>query len=248
MVPYTLSKRKQDSIKSEKAQSAKAKLATTRGKLQSSGDGSDSDEEPVSFFPHLEETAPKNDTEKDTKSASLTSCSVVPQHFTTESVTTSSASNVSSASDSSVANLSRCRDAHTVHISSYASVNPSPVVATVYSPTNSVPHSQTSYPNFPCSWDQHSSTTASYPYAKQPYTVTTPQQCYGGHTSHGTEQNATQDIISGSISQSKLSQTNTVGVGGSEVVEEGGSGGGGELLGGAGPGITIDQESVSYDL
>ena len=63
---YTLSKRKQDSIKSEKIKSMKAKSQGKIRKHSTTDGGSDSDDEPVSFFSHLEETASSKTTEIET--------------------------------------------------------------------------------------------------------------------------------------------------------------------------------------
>ncbi len=56
MVPYTLSKRRQVAIAAEKK--ATKKTAQLKVKGVRTGDDSDSDDEPVSFFPHLDSSRP----------------------------------------------------------------------------------------------------------------------------------------------------------------------------------------------
>lgn len=224
MVPYTLSKRRQDSIKLEKAKSMKAKM---KGKPQTSGDGSDSDEEPVSFFSHLEDTSSSN-TAKDSKASansSVLSLNISPL--------TTPPSTVSTTSDYSVASVSGPVDS-TAHNSPYVSINTIASTATS-SPSHtahSQPSSQSSSGHY--SWDQHSRRTAHpviAPYTAQPYTYQ-----HSGHATQGAGLNTSQDTGADAVSQSDPASGGDVEMGG------------GGLLGGTGPGITIDEESVSCGL
>ena len=254
MVPYTLSKRRQDSIKSEKARAMKAKLVSAKGKQQTSGDGSDSDEEPVSFFSHLEETSPQvtsgetpisgGDSAEKTPLLSLTSV-VVPQAVSaapTQSVTATSASNSTSVSGYSTTSSATTKlpgyQTHysRVNTSPYASATPTE--STAYHPTNPTPFLPASQTTPQHSWDQHhhgQTGLASYSYTNQPYSSNAAQyygqEGVGGANMVGSDEGTTLVEASGGV--------------GGEDVAGGGGGGGNELVGGTGPGITIDQESVS---
>lgn len=215
MVPYTLSKRKQDSIKLEKAKSKKGKVAASK---QASGEGSDSDEEPVSFFSHLEETTPAEDAKTSTNT-SVVSLSISP--FNTAATTVSTTSPAASAY-SSVSVLGPSPS--TVHSSPYVSIG-STASTTTSSLSQPNSHTTSHY-----SWDQHTRNTVHIaPYTAQPFTAATYQPQY-----QGADLSASQDGEDVPVSQSDSG-------GGVET-------GGGGLLGGTGPGITIDPESVSYHL
>lgn len=223
MVPYTLSKRKQDSIKLEKAKSKKGKVAASK---QASGDGSDSDEEPVSFFSHLEETTSTEDAKASTNT-SVVSLSISP--FNTAATTVSTSSPAASAYSSvSVSGPSPS----TVHSSPYVSIGSTASTATS---SLSQPDSHTNSDTSHYSWGQYTRNTAHpviAPYTAQPFTAATYQPQY--YDGRGADLSASQDGADVPVSQSDSG-------GGVET-------GGGGLLGGTGPGITIDPESVSYHL
>ena len=242
MVPYTLTKRKQDSIKSERAKAMKAK---SRGKTQTqaAGDGSDSDEEPVSFFSHLEATTSTGAsvTEKDTKSASISGKPLPPVPTPLpEHVATSSASSISSAYSTAPALMDHQDDNHATSTDTHSSIG-STSTASSYNPPNSAPslpnsqQTQTHTHSSQYSWDQLTHRThpapAVYP---STHSFTTPVYSSQQYIDmQGADVNASYSGVQ--------PQSDTGGDGGNG---DGGSGEGGEVMRGAGPGVIIDQEAV----
>lgn len=195
----------------------KGKATALKGNPQTSGDGSDSDEEPVSFFSHLEQTT----TAEDAKAVT----SVVPLNISPFPTATSTVSTAPSA-HSPVTVLDPSPS--TVHSSSYVSID-STTSTTTSAPSqpNSHTSSDTNY-----SWEQHTRSTVHpviAPYAAQPFTAATYQPQY--YDGQGADLSTSQDGGDAPVSQSDPGGVGT---------------GGGHMLGGTGPGITIDAESVSF--
>lgn len=69
MVPYTLSKRRQKAIAAEKKAMAKTRAARVKPKCEEDRENSDSDDEPVSFFSHLDGSRPDLPSEEPTDSS-----------------------------------------------------------------------------------------------------------------------------------------------------------------------------------
>lgn len=205
----------------------KGKVAASKGKPQASGDGSDSDEEPVSFFSHLEETTTAEDAKTSTHT-SVVSLSISPliTAATTVSTTSPAASAYSSVSVSGPS-------PSTVHSSPYVSIDST---ASTTTSSLSQPNSHTNSDTSHYSWEQHTRNTVHpviAPYAAQPFTAATYQPQY--YDGRGADFSTGLDGADAPVSQSD---------------SEGGGVGteGGGLVGGTGPGITIDPESVSYHL
>ena len=233
MVPYTLSKRRQDSIKSEKL---KAKRTKSRGggKVATSpGDaGSDSDEEPVSFFSHLEET--------ETDASSSSGTVVAPLKVSGPVFTTPSASESLSPATSSE---ERATDSTQI---GYPATSNQSFAGYAEGSYHQIPgdSSQQQERASGYSWERFSSQAAnsapanSAPYTAQPYTP--PQHSTGGRTDTA---NTPTDVADGDGGESgEPSEAGASGEGGA-----GGEGGeGGEkVMEGTGPGVIIDQEAVS---
>ena len=222
MVPYTLSKRRQDSIKSEKL---KAKRAKSRGSGKVAtlpGDaGSDSDEEPVSFFSHLEETKTDASSNSETVVAPLKVSGPV---FTTPSASTSLSPATSSEE--------RATDATQTGYLATSNQSFTGYFEGSYHQTPSYDSSQQQERAPGYSWEGFSCKAAnSAPYTAQPYMP--PQQYFstGGHTDTA---NTLTDVADGDESG-----------GPSEAGASGEAGEGEKVMEGTGPGVIIDQEAVS---
>ena len=214
MVPYTLSKRRQDSIKSEKMKSMKAKSRGKQGRLSAGGEGSDSDEEPVSFFSHLEETACRvADTTTAMSSSVVPSLTVLPTPLASAAAPT----------------MSSTADSHRTHIhadssrTDYSSLSSSsgPHISPNIAPSlSNTLHEQ-----------QHHMQSGGTQYSWIQYNANCAPTLGPEHSVSRPDNSATEKAVTAATSD---------GSGGDEC-----EGGAGEVLGGAGPGVTIDQEAVS---
>lgn len=234
MVPYTLSKRRQDSIKSEKLKAMRVK---SRGKpTTSSGGGnagSDSDEEPVSFFSHLEETAGRTDGGSGTV--------VAPLKVSGPALATPSA-NTSLIATSSRSESDPSQTTYNASISATVSTysEGSYLQSTPYGSRDQSEQQQT-VSGF--SWEQFSGNAPNpAPYTPQPYVP--PQQYYN------TSGPSNAPAVSPAGDPGELGGPSETGAdeegGASGEGGGGGGGGGGKVMEGTGPGVVIDKEAVSW--
>lgn len=266
MVPYTLSKRKQDSIKSAKAKAKAMKTKSMGGKVRGAGEDSDSDEEPTSFFSHLEGTNTQVPGTKVQEAASALSHHGGP--VSTYGTGTTSSPTVSQIPSSVHVHVHAERplvmasSANTVVRTELSSASEHPVLSS--SPVlNSSPGQAPpiySHPYAPPS--QQSSTThisttsqASSPRHFAPVrAINPPQHPSQWYPAHSTEYTMPYSYASQTFSTEQCPEHNVqesyamAGASQAHSLPEssGPSEAGGEVLGGAGPGLTIDDETVSY--
>ena len=291
MVPYTLSKRRQDSIKSAKAKATKAKATAAKAR-KGGGEGSDSDEETVSFFSHLEDTETKCSTNTPlgpaptaSQYSSVAATSAPPplgvpqtQSYSSSVSTVYSSTTLSPRYPSTDVATTLSADHSTLTSAPHTS---SPTPSSHHTPLTQSPiprPSSLNPPSHPGHWDPPPTNPLQYttPYyhpdpahTHSAYQHSTPEQCYGtlGGTSGGTSggydgycgtsggygapggTNSDYGVSGGSssgygapggTSGPSHTQCSVSSSGPSGVPETG------EVLGGAGPGITIDSETVSW--
>ena len=227
MVPYTLSKRKQHSIKSEKIKSMKAK---SRGKIRkhsTTDGGSDSDDEPVSFFSHLEETASSKTTEIETTVVAPLKISSVVATPLDSDATHSSIDQKESDDDRSVA-------------SNVADITTQSHTGLSWNQYN---HHHIHTDHTPYTHTHTASSVPSQQQQEQEHYYAMGQFTGTSNSDAGASEEVDEDVKeSGGPPTGEVS----VGEGGDGASDEGMSEeGGGEVMAGAGPGVIIDQQAVS---
>ena len=265
MVPYTLSKRKQDSIKSAKAKAKAMRAKAMGGRVRGAGEESDSDEEPTSFFSHLEGTTSTQvpGTNVQEVAASAVHHRVPVGTYSTGTISSADVAQISSSihpegplvSSSSANSVVRTElsstPEHPVH-SSFPPLNSSTKGRGQAPPTYSYPYAP---PSQQTTTTHVSTTQASNPHHLTPDPAVNPpqhpSQWYPTHSTqytmpysyanqaYGTEQYPEHSGQEG-CAMAGASQAHSL------PESSGPSAGGGEVLGGAGPGLNIDNETVSY--